>query len=87
MDQLIRYQYIAFELKPRPAGRKTDVWICESLSSGDPLGQIQWYGPWRQYVMIAQSGTVWSAGCLQDVRSFIDKLMAGRRSNRVPKIA
>jgi hypothetical protein len=61
-------KYIQFgEVMPHPNG----VWTIENKRSGDILGRIEWYGPWRRYVAIFSDGAVWSHDCLADVSEFI----------------
>jgi hypothetical protein len=71
------FQYISFELI-RSTG-KTGFWLCRNLEHGDVLGEVRWYGPWRQYCLVAQTGVVLSAGCLKDIQAFIEFLMEGRK--------
>ena len=58
---------------------KTRVWDVASKSSGAILGRISWYGAWRQYVFFPAGGSLYSAGCLNDLASFIRERMAERR--------
>lgn len=55
---------------------KTKVISVESRSGGYRLALIKWYPNWRQYVFEAEPNTVWNAGCLRDVESYIEGLMA-----------
>lgn len=49
--------------------------------SGDALGEIKWYGAWRQYAFLPLAErTVWSRSCLAEVSAEIDRLMAARRA-------
>lgn len=51
--------------------RKTNVWDVVSITHGNVLGQIRWYGPWRQYVFRPAQDTIWSKGCLEDIEKFL----------------
>lgn len=73
-----KFQYITFILE-RDTG-KTQLWRCQNIEHGDKLGQIQWYGPWRQYCFVCCSGVVLSAGCLKDVQVFIERLMEAHKN-------
>jgi hypothetical protein len=77
------YQYIKMTLQPRRLGRVTNVWRVDSLS-GNTLGYISWYAPWRGYTFHPAHDTLYSAGCLRDVAAFIDGEMAKRRA--APKL-
>lgn len=63
-----------------PPSVKTRRWEVLSKSHGSVIGTIGWYGGWRQYVFFPKQQTIWSAGCLDDVASFIRERMAERRS-------
>ena len=58
--------------------QKTKVYAVQSRSDGDILGEIKWYFGWRQYVFFPADDTIWSRGCLQEIVSFIQKLMDER---------
>jgi hypothetical protein len=67
-----KYQYIHFVIianKPR-----TQVYSCRNNRSMDELGQIKWYGPWRQYCYFPTVQAVYSAGCLKDIQDFMEEL-------------
>ena len=51
-----------------------------STRHGDMLGVIRWYGVWRAYVLEPTAGTVWSDGCLEDVRVKLASLNAEQRA-------
>lgn len=66
-----QYKYIHFvEVKKKP---KTSVWECRNNSSGDCLGIVKWYGPWRQYCFFPTpiDGLVFNAACLKNICHFI----------------
>ena len=47
--------------------------------AGVIIGDVSWYGPWRQYCLFPVGNTVWSKGCLEDVKSLMKKLDAERK--------
>lgn len=55
-------------------GRKTPLFVLINKSSQTAIGEIKWYGRWRQYCFFPDEATVWSDGCLADVRDFLAKL-------------
>ena len=57
------------EAKPRTV---VDV---TNRRSGFLLGQIRWYGPWRQYVLMPSHSTVFNVDCLQEINDVIAGLM------------
>jgi len=76
----VSYKYINFVLQEKKV--KTQVWRCENTSSGDELGIVKWYGPWRRYCYFPSGPAVYSAGCLKDITHFIEQLMAAREAPR-----
>lgn len=73
-------QYLRFQEMEPPPGRKTKVVLIFSVRSGDVLGMIRWYGSWRQYTFFPNPGTTWNSDCLDDVNSYIRRLMTERKS-------
>jgi len=66
------YKYIYFIwLKNKP---KTSVWHCRNQGSNDLLGEVKWYGPWRQYCFFPEMATVFNNTCLDDVNHFMSQL-------------
>jgi len=66
-------EFLSFQQMPDIPGRKTHIWQVRARRSGDLLGRIAWNAPWRQYIFDAQPMTVYSAGCLRDIATFIDR--------------
>jgi hypothetical protein len=66
-------EYLVFN-ELRNDGKKTRMWVVESRRHGDALGMIQWYGAWRQYVLVAHA--IFNRGCLEDINKFLDDAMA-----------
>jgi hypothetical protein len=62
-------KWMIAERRPRETGRKTDVWDVWDHRGGK-LGEIRFSGRWRQYVFAPTSGSLFSAGCLDDLRRF-----------------
>ena len=58
---------------------KTHVWQVANKQSGDVLGLVSWYGPWRQYCFDPHEGTVYSAECLRDIATFCQERMNEHR--------
>ena len=67
-----RYKYIHFvKVKEKP---RTAVYECRNNRSSEDIGQVGWYGPWRQYVFEAEMGAVFNNQCLLDIASFLFNL-------------
>ncbi len=60
-------------------GRKTEVWRVLG-EDGVPIGQVKWYGPWRQYTFHPASDTVFHRGCLEDIAAFLKDLNEDHRA-------
>lgn len=76
-------RYLAFVKLASVAKIKTDVWDVRSVTRpGLVLGQVRWYGPWRQYCFWPARETVFNRECLESIESFIGKLMEERRAMR-----
>ena len=43
------------------------------------LGEIRWFGRWRQYTFFPYPDSVFNNECLRDIAEFLDELMAARR--------
>lgn len=60
-------RFVEHEILP---GQKTNRWFVLNKHDDDELGEIAWYGPWRQYCFSTFGGTVYSPGCLSDIAEF-----------------
>jgi hypothetical protein len=65
---------------------KTGRWTIRNVRSGDILGEIRWYGAWRQYTFMPVSGTVFNVGCMEDITRFIKERMQERKEDRVASV-
>ena len=43
------------------------------------LGEIKWFGRWRQYSFFPEPNTVFEKQCLKDITNFIETLMLDRK--------
>lgn len=55
------------------SGGKREPWAIKD-SSGHYIAYLEWYAPWRQYVMNAESTAVFSHDCLTAIAGFCQKL-------------
>jgi hypothetical protein len=68
-----------------PPNRKTKVICVISMRNSFKLGEISWYGPWRQYCFFPSNGTIFNTGCMQDVITYIKELMEERKNDKSTK--
>ena len=76
------YKFFRVEEFAHLPGRKTRTYEISSRSAGGILGQIEWYGPWRQFVFSPMGNTVWSDGCLDDLRDCLKKILAAYKKEK-----
>lgn len=74
-------KYIYLQEWSHPTG-KTRRFDVINRRSEMPIGTVQWYGAWRQYVLMPRPGTVWNPDCLRFVNEKITELMEERRAAR-----
>ena len=79
-------KYLAFAWAGTSESGRTERWAVTSTSSGDRLGTVSWYGPWRQYVFEPMPDCVFNDGCLADITGFLSEVNAARRAGRRPVV-
>lgn len=71
-----------------PPDRKTKVVaVWSTRIRGVRLGEIYWFGRWRQYAFFPSPDTVWSRDCLLHVAAEVEKLNTEWRELRVAQTA
>lgn len=74
------------------ASGKTQVWDIRAAgergassgsSVGDLLGEVRWFGRWRQYAFFPVSDTVWNSDCLDEVNRFVAYCTVEHRNARL----
>ena len=58
---------------------KTAVYNILSTHHGAKLGQIKWYGPWRQYVFESEPLTIFNRDCMLAICGFLQGFMDARK--------
>lgn len=71
-------EYLSFEEDDHYEG-KTKRIVVVSKHHLNILGEIKWYGPWRQYTFFPEEATVWNTQCLEDIQDEIKRLMDERK--------
>jgi hypothetical protein len=54
-------------------GGKTKLWEVRSKDQSAVLGEVKWYGPWRQYTYFANPHTIYERQCLRDIADFCER--------------
>jgi hypothetical protein len=63
-----KYKFIDFT-------KVKDLWVIRNIKSGVPIAALEYYAPWRQWVLSAVNpGSVFSADCLTDIADFLVQL-------------
>ena len=75
-------KYLAFAWSGLSASGLTERWAVTSMSSGDRLGGVAWYGPWRQYTFDPERGTLFNSGCLAEIAAFLVEMTEAQRKRR-----
>jgi hypothetical protein len=66
------YKHIYIEegaSKPR-----TKVFYVYATLSGQLLGEVSWYGNWRQYTFLVYQRSVYDSGCMDAISEFTKKI-------------
>jgi hypothetical protein len=63
-------RYINFHLRDQIPGRETSIWYVHT-KSGEALGYINWYGPWRKYCFYPGPGSGFEEVCMREISDFI----------------
>lgn len=67
-------EYKHFSVLTVPVLGKRSLYPIVTNTRRDVIGGVEWYDPWRQYVLTPEPNTVWSVGCMNDVAAFIATL-------------
>lgn len=78
-------EYLRFERK-EIKGRKTPIVKVWNRRYGILLGEIEWYGPWRQFCFFSNHTAIFNNTCLEDIQGVIKELMAERYLRKVREV-
>lgn len=84
---MIENEFIYFEERESFAPRKTHLIDVFNRRSGEVLGSIKWWGPWRQYVFAPLAQTVFNKSCMNTIIEKIDELMDERKKKETPNVS
>lgn len=55
--------------------RKTPIYKLFSMSNQDiKLGEIKWFGAWRQYCFYPEGNTIFDRKCLTYINNFLEEI-------------
>lgn len=77
MQDIFTTKHLTFNREPLEPGRRTSRWRVWNHDYGEQLGEIKWYGPWRQYCFFG-GDLIFSAGCMMDIAQMCNRLMEER---------
>ncbi len=66
---------------------KTKKFLVINRESKSRIGEVKWYGPFRQYSYFPSPNTVYERQCLLDITRFIQNLMNDRKKNKEMKVS
>jgi hypothetical protein len=46
------------------------------------LGEVKWFGRWRQYAFFPEPETVFEKHCMKDITNFLELLMEERKNKK-----
>lgn len=76
MEIIKETKYLVFALVPTK-GKTKSVDIINKHHE-EVIGEIKWFGPWRQYCFFPYNNTLWNTTCITDVQEVIDELKKER---------
>lgn len=81
LPQLQDTEYLSFSLRASETGKTYKVYVLSARHPGVTLGEIRWYGRWRQYAFYPRPDTIWNPECLDAVSAAIRELMRHRKAS------
>lgn len=66
-------QYLSFHERPSASG-KTLIVSVNSMRTGVLLGEIRWFGRWRQYCFYPEHATIFNRDCMRAIIAYIEGL-------------
>jgi hypothetical protein len=62
---------------------KTHRWLVRTAGVAIDLGEVKWFGRWRQYVFFPLHETIFDKSCLRDIADFCEEQTKLQRKRRV----
>jgi hypothetical protein len=77
MEIIKETQYLSFQLVPTKGTTKRVAVV--NRHHQETIGEIKWFGSWRQYCFFPYAETIWNTTCMEDVQGVIKDLMNERK--------
>ena len=72
--RMLESEFIYVEKVELPK-RKTPIYKLFSMSNHDiKLGEIKWFGAWRQYCFYPEENTIFDRKCLTYINNFLEEV-------------
>lgn len=72
--RMLESEFIYVEKLELPK-RKTPIYKLFSMSNNDiKLGEIKWFGAWRQYCFYPEGNTIFDRKCLTYINNFLEEV-------------
>lgn len=75
------FRYFTLRRQDLAPGHKTRVYSLVNRDA-ETIGTIGWYAPWRQFCFFPGPGTVWSDGCVADIKACLAHVSRERLKER-----
>lgn len=79
---MAKSKYVEFDYVGDTDTGKTEIWNVLSIKHGHILGQIKWYGGWRQYCFHSAPHCIFNNECLSFISRKITDLMILRSNSK-----
>jgi hypothetical protein len=73
------YKHLIFLLDGLDREKKKLVYLCGN-KSGEDLGRVEWYGPWKQYCFVDTCNGIYSQSCMNDIANFLSQLNVSKKA-------
>ena len=77
MKTLLETEYLRFIDKE--SKQITKIIGVVNIHHDEEIGEIKWFGKWRQYCFYPSDNTIWNRSCLEEVYRVIIELMEERK--------
>lgn len=83
LDIVYQGRWVSVNRLTRRPGRTTDVFEVVTKESARVVAEIRWHAPWRKYVLVPRSETVWETTCLMDIARWLRLLTHERKADGI----